>query len=129
MTKVELKMLNYKSGGDVGKLENWHFKGLASNYMITSGTPVASGRIDRGGVGYTWRSGIWRCTAGTFICNELGDEMQTILAGKLCLTFADGAIHEFGPGDTFFTNQGDRVTWDILEDVTKVFHTVKPDGF
>lgn len=122
-------MLKYKTGGDVGRLEDWPFSGVASNYVIISGTPAASGRIDRGGVGYTWRSGIWRCTTGAFICNELGDEMQTILAGKLCLTFADGAVHEFGPGDTFFTNQGDRVTWDILEDVTKVFHTVKPEGF
>jgi len=75
------------------------------------------------------RSGVWRCTKGEFICNELGDEMQTVLDGNLRLKFEDGTTYEFGPGDTFFTKQGDRVTWDILEDVTKVFMTVNSEGF
>lgn len=103
-------MLNYKVGGDVGELESWPFTGEASDYVIVRGAPRASGRLDSGGPGHTSRSGIWRCTEGAVMCNELGDEMQTVLSGRVRLTLPDGSTHEFAAGDTFFTNRGDRVT-------------------
>lgn len=122
-------MISYKTGHNVGGLEPWPFDNPESDYVITQGAPAASGRMDGGGAGHTWRSGIWHCTAGTFMCNELGDEMQTILTGRVRVIQADGTAHEFGPGDTFFTKRGERVTWDVIEDVTKVFFSVKEDGF
>ncbi len=122
-------MLSYKCGKDVGELEFWPFQGAESDYVIVSGDPRASGRLDGGGPGYNWRSGIWRCTAGSFMCNELGDEMQSILSGRVRIINADGKFYEFGAGDTVFTNRGDRVTWEILEDVTKVFFSLNPHGF
>ncbi len=122
-------MITYKPGDDVGELEHWPFSGEASNYVIIRGTPKAYGRMDGGGAGAIWRAGIWRCTAGTFMCTELGDEMQTVLSGRVRITRADGTVHEFCPGDTFFTTRGERVTWDVLEDVTKVFFSASSDGF
>jgi len=120
-------MLKYKRGEDVGELQHWPFTGEASNYEVIRGTPEASGRIDDSGP--TWRVGVWRCTAGAFDCNEPGDELQTILSGRVRIVRADGSEHEFGPGDTMFTYQGERVTWDVIEDVTKVFFGRNPDGF
>ena len=122
-------MLTYRPGDDVGELEHWPFTGEASNYVITRGAPEASGRLDGGGPGHTWRLGIWRCTVGAFECNEAGDELQTVLTGRVRVIRADGSSHEFGPGDSFFTRRGERVTWDVLEDVTKVFYAMNPDGF
>lgn len=122
-------MLTYRPGDDVGELDHWPFTARASNYVITRGEPRASGRIDGGGPGHAWRLGIWRCTEGAFECNEAGDELQTVLTGRVRVIRADGSAHEFGPGDSFFTRLGERVTWDVLEDVTKVFYSLNPDGF
>ena len=122
-------MRSYRPGDDVGELEPWPFEGEASDYQIVTGAPRASGRLDRGGPGETRRLGIWRCTAGAFECNELGDELQTILSGRVRIIWPDGVPEEFGPGDSFFTVRGERMTWDVLEDVTKVFYSYNHDGF
>lgn len=122
-------VIPYKAGHDVGELEFWPFDNPSSNYKITRGEPRASGRIDAGGSGYTWRVGVWRCTEGEFECNEPGDELQVILSGKVRLVSSDGSSTLYGPGDTFFTYLGDRVTWDVVEDVTKVFYSQNPSGF
>ena len=115
-------MLTYRPAGPQENLEDWPFEGEASDYVILEGAPRASGRVDLGAPGRTL--GIWRCSAGTFECTERGDELQTILAGRLRLGRADGSSHEFGPGDSFFTRKGERVRWEILEEVTKVFYSV-----
>ncbi|MDJ0778011.1 MAG: cupin domain-containing protein [Gammaproteobacteria bacterium] len=104
-------------------LESWPFDNPASDYRILRGDPRASGRIDAGGNDQGSRLGIWSCTEGAFECTELGDELQTILAGRLTLTRADGETVEAGPGDSIFTRRGERVVWDIHETVTKVFFT------
>lgn len=125
----ETGMLAYRVGDDVGDLERWPFINEESGYEIVRGNPEAYGRIDGGGPGYIWRSGIWRCTEGAIRCNELGDEMQTILAGRVSVIHGDGSRYDYGPGDTFFTVRGERMTWDVHEDVTKVFFALNPDGF
>ena len=76
----------YTHNAEVGTLQPWPFDNPESNYKILAGAPSASGRIDTGGPGYTWRSGIWRCTIGTFECTEQGDELMTILSGRCRLT-------------------------------------------
>ncbi|HBM67251.1 MAG TPA: hypothetical protein DDZ82_00295 [Rhodobacteraceae bacterium] len=86
------------------------------------GAPAASGRIDTGEAGYTTRSGIWRCTTGTFECTEQGDELMTLLSGRCHLTDqSTGKSHELGAGDSLFMPDGRRVTWEIIQEVTKVF--------
>ena len=82
-----------------------------------------SGRV------HDFRLGVWHCTAGAIECNELGDELQTILKGKVRLIEADGSSEVYEAGDSFFTRQGDRVTWDVIEDVTKVFYATREGGF
>ena len=126
---MEVILHAYPANSHPGSLEPWPFTNPASAYEITRGNPNASGRLDEGGDGHKTRLGIWHCTEGAFVCTELGDELQTILSGRLRLIRSDGSISEFGPGDSFYTRKGERVTWDIIEDVTKVFFSYSPDGF
>lgn len=123
-------MLKYTPDDDVGPLEDWPFDNPLSDYVIKQGDPRASGRIDAGGPGHATRTGIWRCTKGVFDCTEQGDELMTILAGRCRLTdLTTGLTTDLGAGDSLFVRNGSRVTWDIIEDVTKVFFGHKPDGF
>ena len=104
-------------------LDAWPFDNPASGYKILRGDPRASGRLDHGDNAGPYRLGIWACTEGAFECTELGDELQTIIRGRLVLTRVGGESIECGPGDSIFTRKGERVIWDIREDVTKVFFT------
>lgn len=123
-------MLNYKTGDDVGPLEAWPFENPNRKYQIKEGGPKASGRIDAGGPGHTTRVGIWHCTKGVFTCIEQGDELMTILSGRCRLIDnTTGQVNELGVGDSLFVRDGSNVTWDIIEDVTKVFFGHKPDRF
>ncbi len=120
----------YTPGTEIGVLQPWPFDNPESNYKILFGAPAASGRIDTGGAGYTTRSGIWRCTAGIFECTEQGDELMTLLSGRCHLTDqSTGKSHELGAGDSLFMPDGRRVTWEIIQEVTKVFFGNKPGGF
>lgn len=114
-------MRKYPSGEIPTDLEPWPFDNPDSNYRILRGEPRASGRLDYGANDGASRLGIWSCTEGAFECTELGDELQTILGGRLVLTRVGGESIECGPGDSIFTRQGERVIWDIREPVTKVF--------
>ena len=116
-------MHQYALDSEQTSLEHWPFDNPASDYRILRGEPRASGRLDAGANDGPWRLGIWRCTEGAFECTELGDELQTILSGKLVLTRVGGESIECGPGDSIFTRKGERVVWDIREEVTKVFFT------
>ncbi|MFP7674278.1 cupin domain-containing protein [Marivita sp. S0852] len=123
-------MIKYTPSDDVGDLDAWPFDNPLSNYHIKSGDPKASGRLDAGGPGHTTRMGIWRCTRGVFECTEQGDELMTILSGHCRLTeMSTGETTELSTGDSLFVRDGSRVTWDITEDVTKVFFGFKSGGF
>ncbi len=123
-------MRKYNVGDDVGNLEFWPFENPASAYHILEGNPKTYGRIDQGGAGHTSRFGIWRCTVGIFECTEQGDELMTILSGRCrIIRHEDGETKDLGPGDSLFIHGGSRVTWDVSEDVTKVFFGHKSDGF
>jgi len=123
-------MLKYTPGDDVGPLEFWPFDNPQSAYRITSGAPETYGRIDQGGPGHTTRFGIWRCTRGAFDCTEQGDELMTVLSGRCRITWHDsGETCDLAPGDSLFIRDGSRVTWDVAEDLTKVFLGHKADGY
>ena len=120
----------YKPGDDVGTLEHWPFDNPISNYQIISGEPKAFGRVDFGGAGHTTRFGIWRCTKGAVSCTEQGDELMTILSGTcLLINHTTGTETILKTGDSFFARDGDRVTWDITEDLTKVFFGHLASGY
>ena len=99
-----------------------------NDYVVKQGNPVASIRMDTGDMNSKHRSGVWRCTPGIFTCVEKGDELQTILNGKLILTEEGGQKQTFLPGDSVVTKKGTTVTWEIVETVDKVFFTHDPDG-
>ncbi len=123
-------MIKYQPGDDVGPLEDWPFDNPESDYQIKEGAPKASGRIDEGGPGHATRLGIWRCTRGVFDCTEQGDELMTILLGRCrVIDQASGRVAELSAGDSFFSRDSRRVTWEVIEDVTKAFFGHKPDGF
>lgn len=113
----------YKHLSDETNLQHWPFEGERSNYQIVRGNPRASGRLDIGCGEEKHRMGIWRCSEGAFTCTETGDELQTIVKGHLILTREDGESIHCHPGDSIFTRKGERLTWDIQEEVTKVFFT------
>ena len=121
-------MHKYPLHNSQDNLEPWPFEGEASDYQIVRGNPEASGRIDLGTNEGQHRLGIWKCTEGAFSCIEAGDELQTIIEGRLILTRDDGESISCGPGDSIVTRKGERVTWDIQETVTKVFFTYNIDG-
>ena len=123
-------MISYKLSCDVGTLEHWPFDNPASRYQITEGTPKAYGRLDAGGSGHVTRFGIWQCTAGRFQCIEQGDELMTVLSGKgVLINHTEGCEAALLPGVSLFIRDGSFVTWAISEDITKVFHGYKPDGY
>ena len=122
-------MRSYPLQDGHGDLERWPFAvDGPSRYRILRGDPRASGRLDLGRADSAHRMGIWACTAGAFECIERGDELQTIIEGRVRIVRADGTSQEFGPGDSFFTRKGERLVWDVLEDVKKVFFTHDRDG-
>ncbi len=97
-------------------------------YVIVDGKPRVSMRLDSGSVYSKHRLGIWQCTPGTFSCTEKGDELQTIISGKLTLISEDGQRQGFGPGDSIYTTKGQHLTWKITETVQKVFFTHDSNG-
>lgn len=121
--------LQYSPGMDVGALEHWPFHNPKSNYVLHDGsTPKAFGRIDYSTP--TTRTGVWKCTIGKMECTEQGDELMTILSGRVEVTdLSTGSVVTLGPGDSMFSYDGRRVIWNVLEDVTKVFYGCKPDGY
>ena len=122
-------MRSYRRDEAQGDLEAWPFpEDGPSRYRIVRGDPRASGRLDLGSSDSVHRMGVWACTAGAFECIERGDELQTILEGRVRIVRADGTSIEFGPGDSFVTRKGERLVWDVLEDVRKVFFTHDRDG-
>ncbi len=123
-------MIGYAPGDDVGPLDEWPLDNPASDYVIQRGAPRTYGRIDAGGPGHVTRFGIWRCTEGAFQCTEQGDELMTILAGCCRLTdHTTGEMRDLAVGDSLFVRDGSRVTWDVSEEVTKVFFGQKPGGY
>ena len=123
-------MIGYAPGDDVGVLEEWPLDNPASDYVILRGAPRTYGRIDAGGPGHATRFGIWRCTPGAFICTEQGDELMTVLAGRCRLTdTATSEVHDLKTGDSLFLQNGSRVTWDVSEELTKVFFGQKSGGY
>lgn len=116
-------MKPYQIGIDISGLVDLPPLESTPGYDVLEGHPRASVRYDRGSAGSAHRLGLWRCTPGTFTCTEKGDELQTVLEGRLVLIGENGQHHELGPGDSVYTVKGQRVTWKVVETVTKVFFT------
>ena len=92
------------------------------------GIPVQSGRFDVGGFGTRTMAGVWACTPGSFAYTYPGDEICTLLEGKIRLVAEDGEAHEYVAGDTFYNSKGEVWNWTVIEPVRKIFHIHDPDS-
>jgi len=96
---------------------------------VVQGDPQQSGRVDLASEENGIFAGVWECTAGSFDIVYSFNELATILAGHIIVTDADGARHEFKAGDSFLAVQGERVNWEIVEDMRKsYFLWIDPDN-
>jgi uncharacterized cupin superfamily protein len=95
---------------------------------VVEGTPTHSGRFDVGGFGMRTMIGVWECTPGKCEYTYPGDEMCTLIKGKIQLLCEDGKVHDYSAGDTFYTRKGEVATWTVIETVRKVFSIHDPDS-
>ncbi|HEY1014403.1 MAG TPA: cupin domain-containing protein [Herpetosiphonaceae bacterium] len=78
---------------------------------VLAGAPRISIRID-----YqrdTITAGIFEATTGTVRIVFPFTEHATILEGQVTITDADGQRHTYGPGDSYFIEQGAVVLWEV----------------
>ena len=114
-------MLDYAQNLPQSELGDWRpLDDLGAT--IVSGVPRQRERLDYGSDVSALMTGVWECTQGSFSMTYPFNELATIIEGEITLTFPDGSEHRFGPGDTHFSQKGDRVTWTIhSEKVRKTF--------
>ena len=124
----EAKMLDYVQLKDEGGLEPWPPLNDLPFAEVLEGNPEHSGRFDLGDFGTRTMAGVWRCTPGKFAYTYPGDEICTLLAGKIRVTEQDGTAHTYSAGDIFCTSKGEQVTWEVLETVRKVFFIHDPEA-
>jgi uncharacterized cupin superfamily protein len=121
-------MLDYTMLKDEGGLTPWPPLRELDFVKVLDGDPVHSGRFDLGGFGKRTMVGVWECTPGRFEYTYPGDEICTLLAGRIQVVDEDGRSHEYGAGDTFYTRKGEVAIWTVLESVRKIFHIHDPDA-
>jgi len=121
-------VLDYTELKDKGGLEPWPMMEDLPFVNVLEGKPVHSGRFDVGGFGIRTSAGVWQCTPGKFEYTYPGDEICTLIEGRISLVDEEGRAHEYGPGDTFYTRKGEVVIWTVIETIRKVFHTHDPEA-
>lgn len=70
--------------------------------------------------GPTISAGIWEHTVGVSTDTE-SDEVFVVISGRATITLADGSELEVGPGDVGVLRAGEETTWQIHEDLRKVY--------
>jgi uncharacterized cupin superfamily protein len=66
--------------------------------------------------------GVWECSPGRFTAERDGyDEICQILVGSATVRSEDGTRAELAPGTTFVMPSGWRGTWEVHEQIRKVF--------
>ena len=65
--------------------------------------------------------GIWCCTTGHSRWDFKTHEMIVVVAGKMICTVDGGEAVELKTGDTAFVPKGWSGTWEIIEDIRKLF--------
>ena len=123
-----LRVLDYTKLKNEGGLVPWPSMEELPFVNVIGGNPVHSGRFDVGNFGMRTMIGVWECTPGKFEYTYPGDEMCTLLEGKIQLQCEDGNTHNYVAGDTFYTRKGEIATWTVIETVRKVFSIHDPDS-
>jgi len=121
-------MLDYTELKHKGGLTPWPPLAELPFAKVLAGNPVHSGRFDLGGFGKRTMAGVWECTPGSFEYTYPGDEICTLISGRISVVDERGKTHTYGPGDTFYTRKGEVAIWTVLETVRKIFHIHDPDA-
>lgn len=118
-------MIAYKAGGLKAGLTP-----LSVKPEILEGAPVeASTRVVDSAGGGPIRSGIYEVTKGRFKIEFAFHELATVLEGEVELVDEAGNAVTYGPGDSWFCQKGETVTWNVKTDrLRKCFFAVDPDS-
>lgn len=66
--------------------------------------------------------GVWECTPGRFTADRSGStEFCHFLSGRVEMTYPDGTVQAFGPGDAITLPQGWKGVWHVVEQVRKIY--------
>ncbi|WP_436644007.1 cupin domain-containing protein [Microbaculum sp. FT89] len=117
-------MIAYKAGGSKVALTP-----LSAKPQIVEGDPIeASARVVDAAGGGPIRSGVYEVTRGRFVITFAFHELATVLEGEVELVDAAGNAVTYGPGDSWFCEKGETVTWNVRsERLRKCFMAVDPD--
>ena len=114
-------MLDFLQGKDQGTLEPWPAFADADYAIVLEGDPKQACRLDFGTLDSQLMSGVWECTPGKMEFVYPFSELCTLLEGKVTVTDSDGRAVTYGPGDSFYIAQGEKVLWEVHERVRKCF--------
>ena len=114
-------MLDYTELKEEGGLVLWPPMEELPSINVLEGDPIHSGRFDVGNFCMRTMIGIWECTPGKFEYTCPGDEICTLLHGRIQLICEDGKVHDYVAGDTFYTRKGEVATWIVIKTVKKIF--------
>ena len=114
-------MLDFLQGKDQGTLEPWPAFADADYANVLEGDPKQACRLDFGNLDGQLMSGVWECTPGKMEFVYPFSELCTLLEGKVTVTDSDGRAVTYGPGDSFYIAQGEKVLWEVHERVRKCF--------
>jgi len=81
---------------------------------VLEGKPTIKIRFDAPPDGVTAHGVFEQLGAATIRIVFPFDEHIQVIHGRLEITDANGAVHEFGPGDSYFIAQGSVIGWKVL---------------
>ena len=102
-------------------LSNWPPLTELDLVKVLEGVPMHRGAHHYGNFGEPLQVGVWECTPGKFEYTYPGNEICTVLSGRVEITDAQGRRVVLIKGDILFTTKGETVTWDIKDTVRKAF--------
>ena len=71
-------------------------------------------------------SGVWSSTRGKWRVSYTEHEFCHLLAGRIAIVSDGGERYDFGAGDSFVIPSGFSGTWEVLEDVRKLYAIFEP---
>lgn len=93
---------------------------------LVSGRPVAKVRNDYSAADGHFDAGVWESTPGRWRVCYTEHEVCVLLAGRVRLTGAGGAVAEFAAGDTFIVPAGFEGEWETVETARKLYVIYTP---
>lgn len=87
-------MLDYTELKEESGLVLWPAMEELPLITVLEGDPIHSGRFNVGNFGMRTMIGVWECTPGKFEYTYPGDEICTLLHGKIELICEDGKVHK-----------------------------------